>query len=519
MRQGSLCVPGEMHMHIFLSKNKRNWIWGVIAVAAVVRLITLGSYPLTDNTEARYAEVAREMVSTGNWVSPQLHGQKFWAKPPLSIWATALGLKVFGENEFAARFPHLVFSLLTILLVYTIARKQKGSESARMASLVLITSCSFFIASSAVMTDAALLFGTTLSMVAFWRALAEGERFRRLWGYLFFIGLAIGLLAKGPVGLVLTFPPIGIWVIWKKQWRAFLLKLPWISGLLLTGALSLPWYFAAETRTPGFLEYFIIGEHWHRFLTPGWGGDMYGSAHSQPRGTICLMWIMAAFPWSLIAIGAWLKNVKKYRKSISYFRSEIDDWRAYLLLWAVFPMLLFSFAGNILWTYVLPGMPAFALIVADVRHMIFPSFSKNKVPHDWRRHMAGPAAGLIVPVFFGLMIFIWSFIPYKGSQKYLISQYRELRPEKTNRLIYLQTRPYSAEFYLSGNALEVIDPGRVATYLKDDIPDFYVVKQSRLCVLPATLKNRLLPLGLYDGYILLSEETNGKKAVRVLAEK
>ncbi len=76
MRQGSLCVPGEMHMHIFLSKNKRNWIWGVIAVAAVVRLITLGSYPLTDNTEARYAEVAREMVSTGNWVSPQLHGQK-----------------------------------------------------------------------------------------------------------------------------------------------------------------------------------------------------------------------------------------------------------------------------------------------------------------------------------------------------------------------------------------------------------------------------------------------------------
>lgn len=510
-------APEEMLMNDFLSESQRKWIGGVIAVAAIIRISTLGAYPLTDNTEARYAEVAREMVSTGNWITPQLHGEKFWSKPPLSIWATAGSMKIFGTNEFAARMPHLVFSILTLWLVYLMAVRRKGHVAAWAAVALLASSAAFFVCSSCVMTDATLVLGTTLSMTAFWMALDRQDRIGRLWGHLFFVGLGISFMAKGPVGAVLTVFPIGIWVIWKNNWRAVWSAIPCVTGMFLTIALTLPWYFAAEAHTPGFLHYFFIGEHWYRFVKPGWEGDLYGTAHAQPRGMIWLMWIMAAFPWSFLLIGSWLGTAAKWRRIVPTLRG-VSGYSAYLMLWALAPMVFFSLAGNVLWTYVLPGLPAFALLMTDGRPLFLPrSSGSDRISRRW--NMAGWVSGFFVPIVFGTMILLWSFFPYKGSQKYLIAQYRELRPDKTNRLIYLQNRPFSAEFYLSGDALEVINPGDAETYLKDDVLDFYVVEQSRMSVLPATLKNLLLPFGLYDDYTLLGEGTKGKKEIGVLAKE
>lgn len=497
-------------MHDFLSKSQRKWILGIIAAAAIIRLVTLGSYPLTDNTEARYAEVAREMVSTGNWIAPQLHGEKFWSKPPLSIWATAGSMKIFGMNEFAARMPHLIFSIITLWLVYHMALRRKGRDTAWVAVAFLATSAAFFVCSSGVMTDATLVLGTTLSMVGFWQALDRRDGVGRLWGYLFFAGLGISLLAKGPVGVVLTFLPIGIWVIWKKQWRTIWSGIPWGTGMLLTIALTLPWYLASEVRTPGFLHYFFIGEHWYRFIKPGWEGDLYGTAHIQPRGMIWLMWIMAAFPWSFLLLGSWLGSAAKWRRTVPALLG-MDGYETYLMLWALVPMFFFSLAGNILWTYVLPGIPAFALLMSDV-WMSTVIDGSNNAQADRNRFVTGLAFGLCVPMVFGTMILMWFFTPAKNSQKCLVTQYLAIRPQETSRLVYLYDRPYSAEFYSSGTAIEIKIPQNAISYFADDIEDFFALKKKRMNMLPPSFQGQLVHVDDFDDVILLREDLKARRA-------
>ena len=131
----------------------------------------------------------------------------------------------------------------------------------------------------------------------------------------FFVGLAIGLLAKGPLALVIALPPVAGWILLTSQWRRSWKSLPWITGTLLMLALALPWYLAAENKTPGFLDYFIVGEHWKRFTVRGWKGDLYGNAHSKTPGTIWLYLLLVTFPWCLgffaVPFRRW-RNVQKW---------------------------------------------------------------------------------------------------------------------------------------------------------------------------------------------------------------
>jgi len=275
----------------------RKWLWALLVLLGLLRLASLGAYPLADMTEARYGNVARLMAETGDWITPQYtEGVPFWGKPPLSTWLAAISMKLFGINEFAARFPSLLMALAAMALVWQLGARQRSRDHALAAAMVLATSAVFFVSSGAVMTDPALLVGTTLSMSAFWQSINRSGGAGKPWGYAFFIGLAIGLLAKGPVAMVLTALPIGAWVLLQRRWLHAWQRLPWVSGLVLTAFLSAPWYLLAEWNTPGFLNYFLVGEHWKRFTVPGWQGDLYGKAHSMPKGSIWLYGLLAALP-------------------------------------------------------------------------------------------------------------------------------------------------------------------------------------------------------------------------------
>lgn len=288
----------------------------LIALAVLLRLITLGLYPLSDLTEARYAEIARKMVASGDWITPwYAEGVPFWGKPPLSTWLTAGSMQLFGVNEWAARLPHFVCAALVAWLMWRWLRLY-SARAAQLGLALLIGSVLYFVAAGAVMTDMALLVGLVLAMRGFWFAISRTDGFkaakRERW--LFFVGLGLGLLAKGPVALILAGLPIGLWMlawlflphqssapigrklIW--LWK----RLPWIRGLALTLLIAVPWYALAEWRTPGFLNYFLIGEHWHRFTQPGWSGDLYGTAHVEPRGAIWLFALAAFLPWSLLLL-------------------------------------------------------------------------------------------------------------------------------------------------------------------------------------------------------------------------
>ena len=328
----------------------------------LLRLALMAALPLNDTTEARYAEIARKMLESGDWVTLwHDYGVPFWAKPPLSTWLGAAAMGLFGENELAVRLPSLLLGLATLWLTAELARRRDGAAAGRASALILAGSLLFFVAAGAMMTDPALLLAVTLSLAAFWHALHGGGR---LWGYAFFAGLGLGLLAKGPLAVVLVGLTVAPWVALRRQWRALWQCLPWPGGSLLALAIALPWYALAEWRTPGFLEYFIVGEHLGRFLDPGWSGDRYGFAHASPRGLIWLHAAGALLPWSLLAPLWW------WRARRSAAPADADGWRLYLWLWTLAPLLFFSLSGNVIFPYALPALPgrsvAFAIESGDV---------------------------------------------------------------------------------------------------------------------------------------------------------
>lgn len=334
---------------------------GLIAIAAAFAILRLWAafvLPFTDSTEARYAEIARKMVETGNWLTPQFdYGVPFWGKPPLHTWLSAAGMQMFGINEAAARLPILLTALAVLGLVWLWVRDLVGRNTALVATVVLATTAMFFGAAAFVMTDMPMVLGTTLVMIGFWNAVRAEDGGTR-WGCAMFLGLAIGMLAKGPVAVVLCGIPLVLWLALTWNWR-LLPRLPWLRGMALLLVLVLPWYIAAEIATPGFLRYFIVGEHIQRFLTPGWEGDLYGSGHKQAKGMIWLFWMMAALPWGLVVA----LLLARPRASLGAFRRDGSGWLLYLLLWALAPMLLFTPASNILAAYVLPGLPAAAVLL------------------------------------------------------------------------------------------------------------------------------------------------------------
>jgi 4-amino-4-deoxy-L-arabinose transferase-like glycosyltransferase len=423
--------------------------WCILALILIglVRLLSLGAYPLMDNTESRYAEIGRVMAASGDWVTPTLtDGRPFWAKPPLSIWATAASLKAFGVNEFAARLPYFLLAGGLLALTYSLARSLAGRTRAWLATAILGTCALFFISAGAVMTDMAMVLGTTLAFVGFWRCQSEERNTR--WGVAAFFGAGLALLGKGPVGLVLLGLPILAWCAVRRDLRP-LARLPWLAGVPVLLLTAVPWYAAAERKTPGFLNYFIVGEHVKRFLDPGWKGDLYGTAHVQPKGMIWAYGLLAAFPWSFVALG----NAPRLPGALS--RPEVS----YLVCWALTPLVFFTLSGNILYTYVLPGLPAFAvLLTLGLRRP--------------DRAAMGAIGSAIVT---GLLIIGGLSALNTGklrtpSDRALI---RVAQPTEAAPLVYLQEPPNSAWFYAQGKGVrqaEQPDPETRWLVSEKDLP-------------------------------------------------
>lgn len=452
----------------------------LLAVILMIRLITLGFYPLYDPSESRYAEMARKMLELGNWIMPMIdYGVPFWGKPPLTIWLTSLSLAAGGINDFSARLPSFLLGLGMLWLVFVLANRQSGIDKARNASIILASSVLFFVMSGTVAMDQAMSFGLTLALVSFWLALHHDKPF---WGYLFFLGLSIGILAKGLLVLVLTGVIIVSWILISRQCSKVWQSIPWISGVLLMLAVSVPWFLIAEQKTPGFLEYFIIGEHWKRFTESGWKGDLYGVGHAHIRGMILLYWLGAAFPWSLLFLN---KLFRRFRQPQGDKLIVSDDgWRLYCLLWMLAPLLFFSFSANVIWTYVLPGLPGFALLLAEW-------LDSGK----YRTLLA-----LSVPVGFMVLVMAYQFpeMDFYKSQKVLVKIYQQQATDN-ERLIYLEARPDSAQFYSQGQALkqstqQLVQNGVTA--------DFYVIRTNELETLPVPVKTQLQAVKNYSKFTL-----------------
>lgn len=484
---------------VALSPRERRLLWLVLALAVGVRLATLGAYPLLDPSEARYAEIARKMLETGNWLVPQFaYGVPFWGKPPLSFWGTAASMAVLGVNEFAARLPSLLLIVACGGVVWQMAARRAGRDTALLATAVFATLGLVLVSAGTVLTDIALVLGTTLAMAGFWHAVAGADD-RRLGGNVaLFAGLAIGLLAKGPIAVVLTGLPVAAWVLWQREWRAAWTRVHWITGSALLALAVVPWYVLAERATPGFLEYFIVGEHWQRFTQPGWTGDRYGAGHAWPRGTIWLFWAVSALPWSVVMLD-WL--VRSFAAPRDALRARVADpfWR-YLAAWTLAPMLFFTMSRNVLPAYVLPGLPAFALLVA------FGPFASGAPRALDRGERRGAVVALLFVLAFGATVAVLRDRADRDyAQRALVRAYLATRGDSQAQLIYVGDVPVSAEFYTAGTARRAPNGGALAPFLADHPLDFIAIRERDAVRLPPEQRVRLAALGRYGEFDLYRE--------------
>lgn len=415
-------------------------VWIAVFVVLIIRFLTLNDYPLTDTTEARYGEVARVMAVTDHWIMPQLvPGEPFWAKPPLSFWQGSISVKILGVSELALRLPAFMNFIAVLLITFLFSRAFLPVHLGGLSVLIAASTVTGLVVSGSVMTDLAMLLGTTLCFYCFWMVLSgRGTH----WAYLMTFGLVVALLAKGPIAIVLALGPIVVWLTMMKQWRQVWILFPFLNCVIMFIALGVPWFLIAEHNSPGYLHYYFVGEHLYRYLVPGWEGDMYGNAHQEPYGKIWVFAALAFMPWTIfLFVGA----VQKIRTNCQT-KQPLGGWskseyplKIYLLLWIVWPLIFFTFAGNILHTYVLTGLPAFAILTALFIDKQF-------------KHVAIASVAVILPI--SLLIALPLGLEAKlatKSQKASIEHVNAHWPEA--KIIYVGSIPHSARYYSRGNVL------------------------------------------------------------------
>lgn len=266
-----------------------NKLWCIFWLAAIVLLFYGNDCLLiTDSVESNYALTAKEMVQSGNWLSPQIYGQYWYDKPVMFYWLTALGFKLFGFTEFAARFFPAVFGLLGLGLVCWGGKKLYSPQAGFISGMVLLSSVEFFLISKSIITDAVLFVFFSGTLLYFYLGYSTG---RRLYWYLMYACAALATLTKGPVGFLLPGLIICIFLLTQRDFKA-VLRAKLCSGLVLFLAIAAPWYAAMYMLHGSDFINVFFGTH--NFLR--------ATVSEHPRDNVIyyytLVNLLALFPWS-----------------------------------------------------------------------------------------------------------------------------------------------------------------------------------------------------------------------------
>jgi len=322
-----------------------------------------GSLPLTGPDEPRYASIGRAMLESGDYVTPRLAGQPWFEKPALTYWLMAVSYRIFGINEFAARFPSILLALLAILAIYFTAERFISPQAALVGALSLETSVGFIVFSRAAATDMILTATLAFALCAFLlseQAAQVGESSARLidrrwfWLFLFYFSIGLTILAKGLAGIALGGGIIGLYlIIVGRLWRFLGLHILW--GAVVVLAVSATWYGPVIARHGyPFIQEFFIQHHFARYTT-----NKYH--HPGPFYYYVIAIIVAVFPFSfLLPISVWRFRARDYFKESL---NQQNSWRIFALLWTLFPVIFFSFSGSKLPAYILPAVPGAALLM------------------------------------------------------------------------------------------------------------------------------------------------------------
>lgn len=311
--------------------------------------------PLLSPDETRYAEIAREMVASGNYVTPKLNGFRYFEKPVLGYWIFAGSIRLFGENAFAHRLPGALAAGLAAWLLFMLASKYCGGFWMGMlsATVYLATPMVFIMSSIGILDNFLCLFITAAMVIFFYATHNQFSRTEQI-PFLFITGVLCGLafLTKGFLAFAVPAVSIATYLLWQKRWSDFLI-LPWFP-LLGAFIISIPWGLAIHKAEPDYWHYFFFVEHIQRFF----GGES-SAQHGEPFYFFLPILFGGAAIWTLLlpSIGTGLKSLSLKNPLLKF-----------CLCWMVMPFLFFSASSGKLPPYILPCFAPMAILVAAGLH-------------------------------------------------------------------------------------------------------------------------------------------------------
>src|ERR1700683_62977 len=333
------------------SRPIRLAIYGLLA--AILYLPSLGRPALWEPDEGRYAEIAREMVVSGDYVTPRDDFELYFEKPPLVYWANAASIKIFGVNEFAVRLSAALFSIGQVVVTAALVEGMFGGLPGFFAALVLALTPLFYGFAKFATLDPAIAFFLTAALAAFYIAARDGPFPRpppRNWMLLSAAMLALGTLAKGPIALLLGGAIALAWLALEHRLRE-IAQMPLVLCGVVYAAIVLPWFILMEARNPGFVSFFFIHEHLERYVAStehGWG----------PWFFLPIV-IGGAWPWIFFVPLGWSAMRTRDASSDKAARRSAAS---FLAIWFVVIFVFFSIPRSKLGSYVLPAMPPLAIV-------------------------------------------------------------------------------------------------------------------------------------------------------------
>jgi 4-amino-4-deoxy-L-arabinose transferase-like glycosyltransferase len=348
----------------------------------------LGQFGLIGADEPRYAQVAREMLERRDWVTPSLGGHAWLEKPPLYYWQAMLVYSVLGVSDVAARVPAAVDATLLVVAVYLFFRRfRRGVE---VDAALITASCAGVIGyARAASMDMALAAAFGAGMLAWWGWRECGAR---IYLALFYACMALGMLAKGPVAPFLAAAVIVIFALAARDLR-FVVRTLRLPGIIVFCALALPWYFAVQLRNPQFFREFILQHNLARFSS-----DLYH--HREPFWFYLPVTALALVPWTVFVIVAFVESVRVWWTERTFVSAEPDfemQFRMFACCWLVAPVVFFSLSRSKLPGYILPALPAGAVLLAEYLRRHLAMEEQESIPKWLIVLHAVVAAGLIVP--------------------------------------------------------------------------------------------------------------------------
>jgi 4-amino-4-deoxy-L-arabinose transferase-like glycosyltransferase len=326
-------------------------------LAAILYLPGLGRPALWEPDEGRYAEIAREMVVSGDYVTPRDDFELYFEKPPLVYWANAASIKIFGVNEFAVRLPAALFSIGQIVVTAALADLMFGAMVGFFAALVLTLSPLFFGFARFATLDPALAFFLTAALGAFYLAGCDdsfAQPSARRWMLTSAAMLAMGTLAKGPIALLLGGAIAVTWLaVERRLGRVAQMPLVWCGAIY--AAIVLPWFILMEARNPGFTRFFFIHEHLERYVS--------SSEHEWAPWFFIPIVIGGAWPWILFLPLGWseIRTDSSFADGFPVPSGQRSAAR-FLAIWFIVVFVFFSIPRSKLGSYILPALPPLAIV-------------------------------------------------------------------------------------------------------------------------------------------------------------